>query len=162
MFLLLLLPLLGAGAPGPSSQDSSSSSSLPGMAASGVAGVVLGIALGSDPDCEDVGIDESLCAILYDEEKCSRTDAFLSLVPGAQGKLPLLSRGLRRNDVESLIVRDRCKLELWDKADGLENGDNPDLTIDRMPWYVVGNKEVDSLDDDYEEMNEAISAYRCT
>ena len=29
-----------------------------------------------------------------------------------------------------------------------------------MPWWKVGNKYVDSLDDDYEEMNEAISAFR--
>ena len=32
--------------------------------------------------------------------------------------------------------------------------------IDRMPWWKVGNKYVDSLDDDHEEMNEAISAFR--
>ena len=32
--------------------------------------------------------------------------------------------------------------------------------IDRMPWWKVGNKFVDSLDDDYEDMNEAISAFR--
>ena len=30
-----------------------------------------------------------------------------------------------------------------------------------MPWWKVGNKYVDSLDDDHEEMNEAVSAYRC-
>ena len=29
-----------------------------------------------------------------------------------------------------------------------------------MPWWKIGNKYVDSLDDDYEEMNEAISAFR--
>ena len=29
-----------------------------------------------------------------------------------------------------------------------------------MPWWKVGNKYVDSLDDDYEDMNEAISAFR--
>ena len=29
-----------------------------------------------------------------------------------------------------------------------------------MPWWKVGNKYVDSLDDDFEEMNEAISAFR--
>lgn len=28
-----------------------------------------------------------------------------------------------------------------------------------MPWWKVGNKFVDSLDDDYEDMNEAISAF---
>ena len=33
---------------------------------------------------------------------------------GDEGVLPLLSTGLRRNDVESLIVAYRCKLELWE------------------------------------------------
>merc|ERR1719285_770258 len=149
--LLLLLPLLANAAPSPASGQGSSSGSsgVGGMVAAGVAGTVLGMALAPSPDCEDVGIDRSLCAVLYDEEKCSRSGA-------------ILTRGLRRNDVESLIVRNRCKLELWDNHDGLEKGEAPDLVIDRTPWYVVGNKEVDSLDDDYESMNEAISAYRCT
>ena len=33
--------------------------------------------------------------------------------------------------VQSLIVRYRCKLELWDESDGLETGARPDLVIDR-------------------------------
>ena len=33
--------------------------------------------------------------------------------------------------VQSLIVRYRCKLELWDDSDGLESGARPDLVIDR-------------------------------
>ena len=37
---------------------------------------------------------------MYDEEKCLRTGAFKSLLPGEAGKLPLLTRGLRRNDAE--------------------------------------------------------------
>ena len=32
--------------------------------------------------------------------------------------------------------------------------------IDRMPWWKVGNKYIDSLDDHDEDMNEAISAFR--
>ena len=40
---------------------------------------------------------------MYDEEKCLRTGAFKSLLPGEAGKLPLLTRGLRRNDAE--VVR---------------------------------------------------------
>lgn len=48
--------------------------------------------------------------------------------------LPMLTRGLRRNDAESLIVRDRCKLEVWDDHDGLERGERPSLVIDRTPW----------------------------
>merc|ERR1711990_382933 len=161
---LLLLPLLATAAPSPTSSSSSSSggSSLAGLAASGAAGVVLGMAFAPQPDCRDVGIDANLCAVMYDEEKCLRSGAFKSLLPAEQGKLPILTRGLRRNDVESLIVRDRCKLELWDHADDLDLGVPADLVIDRMPWWKVGNKFVDSLDDDYEDMNEAISAFRCT
>ena len=49
-------------------------------------------------------ISDGLCAALYDEEKCSRSADFLELRPGDQGVLPLLTTGLRRNDVESLIV----------------------------------------------------------
>ena len=59
MLLLLLLPLLATAAPSPTSSSSSSSSggsSLAGLAASGVAGVVLGMALAPQPDCEDVGV----------------------------------------------------------------------------------------------------------
>merc|ERR1712032_668779 len=151
---LLILPLMATAAPSPTSSSSSSGgSSLAGLAASGAAGVVLGMAFAPQPDCRDVGIDANLCAVMYDEEKCLRSGAFKSLLPAEQGKLPILTRGLRRNDVESLIVRDRCKLELGVPAD---------LVIDRMPWWKVGNKFVDSLDDDYEDMNEAISAFRCT
>ena len=51
-----------------------------------------------------VQISDGLCAALYDEEKCSRSADFLELRPGDQGVLPLLTTGLRRNDVESLIV----------------------------------------------------------
>merc|ERR1711890_19092 len=163
--LLLLLPLLVTGAPSPSSSsDSSSGSSTSGLAlaAAGVAGVAAGIALAPNPDCEDVGIDRTMCAVLYDKERCDRSHSFLNVAPGGEGVLPILTRGLRRNDVESLLVRRRCKLELWDRAEGFEQGTAPDLVIDRTPWYVVSNKYIDELDDDYEEMNEAISAYRCS
>ena len=37
---------------------------------------------------------------MYDEEKCLRSGAFKSLLAGEQGKLPILTRGLRRNDAE--------------------------------------------------------------
>ena len=37
---------------------------------------------------------------MYDEEKCLRSGAFKSLLPAEQGKLPILTRGLRRNDAE--------------------------------------------------------------
>ena len=65
--------------------------------------------------------------------------------------------------VQSLIVRYRCKLELWDNSDGLESGARPDLVIDRSSRTNLGrNKYVDSLadEDEYEHMDEKISAYR--
>ena len=109
-------------------------------------------------------ISDGLCAALYDEEKCSRSADFLELRPGDQGVLPLLTTGLRRNDVESLIVSYRCKLELWDDDSGLaENPDRPDLVIDQTSRLNLGrNKYVDSLGDEeeYERMDEKISAYR--
>merc|ERR1711902_71254 len=113
-------------------------------------------------ECDDVGIQDNLCAALYDEEKCKRSEGFLELRNGDQGVLPLVTTGLRRNDVESLIVRYRCKLELWDDSDGLEDGASPDLVIDRTKQ--AQNKYADSLalDDDYKHMDEKISAYSCT
>ena len=65
--------------------------------------------------------------------------------------------------VQSLIVRYRCKLELWDDSDGLESGASPDLVIDRSSRTNLGrNKYVDSLadEDEYEHMDEKISSYR--
>ena len=57
-------------------------------------------------------------------------------------------------------MRYGCKLELWDDSDGLEDGVNPDLVIDRTKH--AQNKYVDSLalDDDYKHMDEKISSYR--
>ena len=57
-------------------------------------------------------------------------------------------------------MRYGCKLELWDDRDGLEDGVNPDLVIDRTK--NAQNKYVDSLalDDDYKHMDEKISSYR--
>merc|ERR1712058_47252 len=74
----------------------------------------------------------------------------------------LLSRGLRRNDVESLVVRARCKLELWDSHHGLERGEQADLVLDRQQEFR--NLFVDSLAkvDEYKHMDEKISGYRCS
>ena len=47
-----------------------------------------------------VQIQDNLCAALYDEEKCKRSEGFLELRNGDQGVLPLITTGLRRNDVE--------------------------------------------------------------
>ena len=41
-----------------------------------------------------------MCAVLHDEENCKANADHLELYAGDQGVLPLLSRGLRRNDVE--------------------------------------------------------------
>ena len=71
--------------------------------------------------------------------------------------------GIFTMHVKSLIVRYRCKLELWDDSDGLESGARPDLVIDRSSRTNLGrNKYVDSLadEDEYEHMDEKISAYR--
>merc|ERR1712080_114512 len=133
--------------------------------AAAVAGAAIGIAIdGNDAtDCDDVGIDDNACAALYDEENCDRRNKFKILRNGDQGVLPYWSWShLKRNDVESLIVRRRCKLELWDAANGLATGAVPDLVIDRTSWRVTSNKYIDDLSEDYEFMDKKISAYRCT
>ena len=59
LVLILSLPLMATAAPSPTSSSSSSSSSgssLTGLAVSGAAGVVLGMALAPEPDCRDVGV----------------------------------------------------------------------------------------------------------
>ena len=38
--------------------------------------------------------------MLYDEEKCDKSEDFLEIRNGDQGVLPLFTTGLRRNDVE--------------------------------------------------------------
>jgi len=157
--LLLLLPSLALALPaahpvGPSLNQ----------AAVGLAGLALAAKIAED-ECDDVGIEDGLCAVLYDEQKCKRSADFLSLRPGDSGVLPLISTGLRRNDVESLIVAYRCKLELWDDDEGLEKGTAPDVVVDRSSRLNLGrNKYVDSLadDEDLEDLDEKISAYRCT
>ena len=120
-----------------------------------------------------------MCGVLYDEEKCKADADYLVLGDGDQGVLPLLSRGLRRNDVEvtimtgmiiltisfllqSLVVRARCKLELWDSHHGLERGEQPDLVLDRQQEFR--NLMVDNLAkvDEYKHMDEKISGYRYT
>merc|ERR1712026_88954 len=159
--LASLLPLASLS-PRPASPASGSAA-----AAAGLAGLALAAKIAED-ECDDVGISDGLCAAMYDEEKCKRSSSFLELKPGDQGVLPLitlLTSDLRRNDVESLIVRYRCKLELWDSDTGLEEGAAPDLVIDRTSRLSLGrNKYVDSLADEeeYEDMDEKISAYRCT
>merc|ERR1712227_327145 len=160
LILLISVSLSSLSAvPAPVGPDLSSNT-----AVAAAAGLAVAAKLAED-ECDDVGIRDDLCAVLYDEEKCDRSEDFLEIRNGDQGVLPLFTTGLRRNDVESLIVRYRCKLELWDDDEGLEDGSEPDLVIDRTSRTNLGrNKYVDSLkdDDDYEHMDEKISAYRCT
>jgi len=158
---LLLLPTLTLAVPAPSASAAGPSLN---QAAVGLAGLALAAKIAED-ECDDVGIEDGLCGVLYDEEKCKRSADFLSLRPGDSGVLPLITTGLRRNDVESLIVAYRCKLELWDDDKGLEKGNPPDAVVDRSSRLNLGrNKYVDSLadDDDLEDLDEKISAYRCT
>jgi len=136
----------------------------PKSAGAALAAVAIVSKLAED-ECDDVGINDNLCAVLYDEQKCKKSSSYLSLRNGDEGVLPLFTTGLRRNDVESLIVKYRCKLELWDDDNGFEKGAKPDVVIDRSSRTNLGrNKYVDSLadEDEYEDLDEKISAYRCT
>merc|ERR1719427_2294017 len=90
------LALFSAVSPAPSSSSSSSSSGSGALTnmASGAIGLAAGIAL-SRTNCKDIGIDRSLCAVLYDEENCDRSGSFLSLMPGQEGEPPRLTAGTR-------------------------------------------------------------------
>merc|ERR1711963_1145028 len=66
------------------------------QAAVGLAGLALAAKIAED-ECDDVGIEDGLCAVLYDEQKCKRSADFLSLRPGDSGVLPLISTGLIRD-----------------------------------------------------------------
>merc|ERR1712126_349652 len=100
------------------------------------AGLSLAAQLGGGAHtCDMVEVPDSVCAVLYDEEKCKAQSDHLVLGGGGQGVLPLLYRGLRRNDVESLVVRARCKLELWGSHHGLERGEQADLVLDRQQEF---------------------------
>merc|ERR1711928_192223 len=141
--ILLLLPTMTLAVPAPAPVGPSLN-----QAAVGLAGLALAAKIAED-ECDDVGIEDGLCGVLYDEQKCKRSSDFLSLRPGDSGVLPIISTGLRRNDVESLIVAYRCKMELWDDDEGLEKGTAPDVVVDRSSRLNLGrNKYVDSLADD--------------
>ena len=57
-------------------------------------------------------------------------------------------------------MRRRCKLELWDDADGLADRARPDAVIDKTSRLTIGDEFIDDLKQDYEHLDEKISAYK--
>jgi len=156
MFSLLLLLalsscLVGASPVGPQGKEG----------ALATAGLALAAKF-TEPKCDTKEVPSNVCAVLFDEENCKGNADNLELISGDEGVLPFLSRGLRRNDVESLVVRAQCKLELWDSHNGLEKKEKPDLVIDRTKEFR--NLFVDSLAnvDEFKHMDEKISGYKCS
>merc|ERR1712119_66564 len=129
-----------------------------------------------------------VCAVLFDENCCKDSDTFYSIKIGEKGKLcstissrnPLSScKGPSLdNDVESMIVMPGCKLEVWDDENGLEDaedeekkGFNQGNFIDIKERYereklVLEARNspnwIEELNDDFEDLDEDISSYRCT
>ena len=82
------------------------------------------------------------------------------------------------DDVESIAVMPGCKLEVWDKDDGLEKqldaerkGANAGFLRAAKDQYkqnllvlqAVGKPNwINELDDDFDDLNEDIDSYRCT
>merc|ERR1712051_714239 len=128
------------------------------------------------------------CAVLFDENCCKTGDTHFVIPRGGQGKMcgtlsginPLSScKGPRlEDDVESFIVMPGCTLEVWDESDGFEkqiqaekDSANEGFVRNAKDLY---NKEklvlsaerdanwIEELNDDFNDMNEDISSYRCT
>jgi len=128
-------------------------------------GLTVYLLSGSGDRCDTVGISNTDCAVLYDEENCDTGSDLLRVKDGDSGRLskwaPFSSK-LQRNDIESLIVRDHCKLELWDDDDGIDNRQPPDMVIDNTLFPVA--KYIDSFENiaSIRHLDESISAYRCS
>lgn len=132
-----------------------------------VSAITLTVYLLSGPGdrCDTVGISNVDCAVLYDEENCDTGSDMLRVKPGDSGRLSKWSpftSSLQRNDLESLIVRAHCKLELWDDDDGIDNMQPPDIVIDNTLFSVA--RYIDSFENiaSIRHLDESISAYRCT
>jgi len=121
---------------------------------------------GSGETCVTVGISDEYCAILFDQDNCDMSSNLLKVKDGEQGRLgtrlgTLFTKKLKRNDLESLIVRAHCRLELWDDDDGIDNGAKPDLVLDNT--YFTSPKYIDSFEkiSSIRHLDESVSAYRC-
>merc|ERR1711878_180005 len=128
------------------------------------------------------------CAVLFDENCCDTGDTNFLIPRGGQGKMcgsfssfnPLSScKGPKlEDDVESFIVMPGCTLEVWDESDGVDKqisaekkSANEGFIRNAKDLY---NKEklvlspkgdanwIEELNDDFNDMNEDISSYRCT
>merc|ERR1712059_166700 len=132
------------------------------------------------------------CAVIFDEGCCKASKTKYIIPRGSEGKGKLCSTRSSLNplssckgpnledDVESLIVMPGCKLEVWDKDDGLEDqekeekkgynqgdyNDNVDR-YDKNKLVFSAQKGgqphwVQELNDDFDDMNEDIASFRCT
>merc|ERR1712186_199648 len=73
--LLLILPSLTLAVPAPVPAGPSLN-----QAAVGLAGLAIAAKIAED-ECDDVGIEDGLCAVLYDEEKCNAAKTSSALDP---------------------------------------------------------------------------------
>jgi hypothetical protein len=129
---------------------------------------------------------QSACAVVFDEGCCASGDRYV-IPAGGEGKFCSsvsfgsscnTASGLR-NDIESFIVQKRCTLELWDDDDGLEDAKVEEAKgaaegVNRNTLDIFNENKVlirggaskhtviKELNDDFDDMNEAASSYRCT
>merc|ERR1711923_572205 len=129
-----------------------------------------------------------VCAVLFDENCCKASDTFHSIRVGEKGKLCSTGSSLNPfsscqgprldNDVESMIVMPGCKLEVWDDEDGVKDAEDEERkgfnqgnikdTKDRYDQekLVLEARNsphwIEEMNDDFDDMNEDISSYRCT
>merc|ERR1711971_288933 len=129
-----------------------------------------------------------VCAVLFDENCCKTGATNHEIKIGEAGKLcgtvssinPFSScTGPRLdNDIESMVVMPGCKLEVWDDRDGLgdaqdeeKKGFNQGNIKDAKDRYdqekivieARGSANwIEEMNDDFDDMNEDISSYRCT
>jgi len=120
----------------------------------------------SGETCDTVGISDAYCAVLFDQDDCDMSSNLLKVKDGEQGRLgtrfgTLFTKKLKRNDLESLIVKAHCRLELWDDDDGIDKGAKPDFVLDNT--FFSTSKYIDSFEkiSSIKHLDESVSAYRC-